>query len=156
MPTAGYPPLYCLAMWKDAHGENGLEDLAALVLRIVAASVFVAHGWPKAFWDRAHEHGRARLEGLFTAKRVPYPAVAARLLGYTEVVAGGLVGVGFLTRLAVIPLIVIIAAAIPMAKWRRGFIDGWDWPMALTGIGVAILLIGGGDFSLDALLDIPL
>lgn len=59
---------------------------------------------------------------------------------------------GVLTRLAVVPLILILIMAILMAKWKEGFADGWDWPFTLIVVGIVLLVLGPGAMSLDALL----
>jgi uncharacterized membrane protein YphA (DoxX/SURF4 family) len=110
--------------------------------------------------------------GRFAAIGVPYPNFTGPFVGVVEIASGALVILGLFTRLAVIPLIVIMIVAILSTKvpillghnfWifhlpklpRYGF---WsmmheardDFAMLL---GLLYLLIeGGGAWSLDALL----
>lgn len=132
-----------------------MEDVAALALRVTVGAIFVAHGWPKVFGDPEGRHGRDRLQGLFAARGLPYPRAAAWATGIAELVGGALVFIGLLTRVAAVPLAVIVAGAIPMAKWKAGFVDGWDWPFSVLGACVAILLLGPGAISLDRLIGVP-
>jgi putative oxidoreductase len=132
-----------------------VEAAALLILRVVMGSVFIAHGWPKAFGPAQGEHGTGRTENLLRSRGLPAPALLAKAMGYTEVIGGALVLVGAFTRFAVVPLIVIVAVAIPMVKWKKGFVDGWDWPFTLVGVGVAIAILGAGDVSVDALIGLP-
>ncbi len=129
-----------------------MEDLAIGLLRATMGAVFVAHGWPKVFRNTATAHGPRRTEQLLRSKGVPYPAVVAQLAGYVELVGGSMVFLGLFTRVAVIPLIVILILAIPMVKWKNGFVDGWDWPFTLIIVGIVLLMLGSGEMSIDALL----
>ena len=128
-----------------------MEDLAIGLLRATMGAVFIAHGWPKVFRNTKTAHGPRRTEQLLRSKGVPYPAVVAQLAGYVELVGGSMVFLGLLTRVAVIPLIVILILAIPMVKWKQGFVDGWDWPFTLIIVGIVLLMLGAGGISIDAL-----
>lgn len=129
-----------------------MEGLAIGLLRATMGAVFVAHGWPKIFRNSDTGHGPRRTENLLRNKGVPYPAAVALVAGYVETLCGMLLIVGLLTRLAVIPLILILILAIPMVKWRQGFVDGWDWPFTLIIVGVVLLVQGPGGISIDALI----
>ena len=77
----------------------------------------------------------------------------------SEIVCGTLVLLGLATRLAVIPLLVIMAVALTATNWpmlrEQGF---WymaheartDWSMTLGSL--YLLIVGGGRLSIDALL----
>src|SRR5215510_2492999 len=110
--------------------------------------------------------------GRFANIGIPYPEVMEPFVGTVEIVCGALIIFGLFTRLAAIPLIVIMVVAITSTKlpiwaghdiWifhmpklaRYGF-----WSMAhearddfLMLLGSIYLLIAGaGGWSLDALL----
>ncbi len=129
-----------------------MEDVALGLLRAVMGVVFIAHGWPKLFRNADTGHGPRRTENLLRAKGFPFPSATALLAGYVETLCGLLLVAGLLTRLAVIPLIVVLILAIPMVKWKQGFVDGWDWPFTLIVVGVVILIQGPGGISVDALI----
>lgn len=129
-----------------------MEQIALAILRVTVGTVFVGHGWPKVFGDAEAEHGWARTSKLLGSTGFPQPVLAAKALGLVEVVAGLLVLVGLFTRLAVIPLIVVVATAVPMVKWKKGFIEGWDFPLTLVATGIFLALVGGGTYSLEELL----
>ena len=133
-----------------------MEDAAVLVLRLTLGSVFLAHGWPKVFGQPDGVHGRGRTSRLLTSKGLPMPQVLAWGVGISEIVGGALVVVGLFTRLAIIPLAVILSGAVVVVKWNKGFEDGWDWPFSLLGICVALFLLGGGTWSLDDLLGLSI
>lgn len=134
--------------------EGTVESAALLILRLVMGGVFVAHGWPKVFGVSGSER-TGRTEQVFRSAGLPAPALLATTMGYVELVGGALVFCGAFTRFAVVPLVIIVAGAIPMVKWKRGFVDGWDWPFTLVGVGIAIAIMGAGDVSVDALIGLP-
>lgn len=139
---------------------------AILVRIMVGLVVFFPEGIQKLAFPSILGAGR------FAAIGIPYPNFTGPFVGVVEIACGALVILGLFTRLAVIPLIVIMVVAILSTKvpillghnfWifhlpklpRYGF---WsmmheardDFAMLL---GLLYLLIeGGGAWSLDALL----
>jgi putative oxidoreductase len=137
-----------------------------LVRLLVGLVVFLPEGIQKLLFPEVL--GAAR----FASIGIPHPALMGPLVGCFEIVCGALIIVGLFTRLAAIPLIVIMAVAIVSTKlpillghdwWifhlpklsRYGF---WsmlhearaDFDMLL---GLIYLLIeGGGAWSIDATL----
>ena len=110
--------------------------------------------------------------GRFAKIGIPYPELMGPFVGVVETICGALIIVGLLTRLAAVPLIIIMLVALVSTKlpmwlghdvWifhlphmpRYGF-----WSMAHEAradldmlLGSLYLLIeGGGRWSLDALL----
>jgi putative oxidoreductase len=130
-------------------------EWAALVLRVVAGAIFVAQGVRKVLAPRDAPHGRGNLESLIAQQPFPRPDLLASLVGITELVGGVLLLVGFLTRLATVPLAVVLLVAIFGSKWRQGFLGGWDWPFSVLGLLAAIALLGAGPISIDAVLGVP-
>jgi uncharacterized membrane protein YphA (DoxX/SURF4 family) len=72
-------------------------------------------------------------------------------------VCGSLVLLGLLTRLAVIPLLIIMAVALTTTKWPMLAVQGlWymahesrtDWSMSLGSL--FLLIVGAGPWSVDA------
>jgi len=47
------------------------------------------------------------------------------------------------------------SVAIARVRWQKGFVNGWDWPLSVLGGTIALLLLGSGAYSLDALLGLP-
>lgn len=130
------------------------EAPAAVVLvRLVVGAVFLSEGIQKFLFPAALGIGRFARIGL------PAPGFLAPFVGTFEVVCGVLVLLGLFTRVAALPLIVIMLTALATTKLpilvSRGF-----WAMAHEArtdysmlLGAAFLLIvGGGAWSCDALL----
>lgn len=80
-----------------------------LLTRIVIGVVFVQSGWGKL-------HDLQKVIEFFTELGIPAPQLQAPFVAGVELVCGGLVLVGLLTRLASIPLIGTMAVAIITAK----------------------------------------
>jgi putative oxidoreductase len=137
-----------------------------LVRLMVGLVVFLPEGIQKLAFPAILGAGR------FANIGIPYPEVMGPFVGTVEIVCGTLVILGLLTRLAAIPLIVIMVVAIVSTKlpiwaghdiWifhmpklaRYGF-----WSMAhearddfIMLLGSLYLLIAGaGAWSLDAML----
>jgi uncharacterized membrane protein YphA (DoxX/SURF4 family) len=110
--------------------------------------------------------------GRFANIGIPYPQVMGPFVGTVEVVCGTLIILGLLTRLAAIPLIVIMGVAIVSTKlpiwaghdiWifhmpklaRYGFCsmahEARDDFLMLLG-SIYLLIAGAGAWSLDAVL----
>jgi putative oxidoreductase len=130
-------------------GGTTEPDLGLLVLRIVVGGIFVAQGSRKLFSDPDISHGRHGLERLVRQLGFPLPTQTALVVSLSELVFGSLVMIGLLTQLACIPLAVVLLVAV-RAKWSAGFFGGWDWPLAVLGSTVALLLLGPGAISIDA------
>ncbi len=94
--------------------------------------------------------------GRFAKIGLPSPQLLAPLVGGFEIVCGALLLVGFLTRLATVPLLVIITTAIVTTKVPMLMHDGF-WKAAHEGrpdlamlLGLLFILIAGaGPWSLD-------
>ena len=123
---------------------------ATILVRLLVGAVFLAEGIQKFLFPATLGVGR------FIKIGIPAPQFFAPFVGMVEIVCGTLLIVGFLTRMATIPLIVdisvaIITTKIPMLS-RAGF-----WSMAheartdycmLLGLSF-LLLVGSGPFSID-------
>jgi uncharacterized membrane protein YphA (DoxX/SURF4 family) len=129
---------------------TGRWSLALLLLRWVPGLVFLSEGMQKfLFTDLG--------AGRFARIGFSNPAFWATFTGGFEIVCGLLLIAGLLTRLATIPLLVVMGVAFVTTKWpeliHKGFWvfahdDRTDFAMTLTL--VAVLLVGAGNWSVDA------
>ena len=120
----------------------------------MVGAVFLSEGVQKFLFPDQLGAGRFLKIGL------PMPDFLGPLVGTFEIACGSLVLLGLFTRLAVIPLLVIMAVALATTKWpmlaEQGF---WymahesrtDWSMTLGSL--YLLVLGAGAWSLDALLN---
>lgn len=136
---------------------------AVLLIRLMIAIVFVSEGIQK-FLDPDRLGA-----GRFAAIGIPMPEIMGPFVASVEILCGGLVLFGLLTRFAVIPLLIDISVAIVSTKLPillgRGFWgfqrpkpDAYGlWSMlheARTDLSmwlalVFLLLVGAGAWSLD-------
>ena len=140
---AGPPRLIIPALGKvyDAFGRT-IEP----AIRIVVGLSLAAHGYPKLFG------GTAGAADFFEQAGYAPGLLWAIAVGLVEFVGGLLLAVGFLTRLAALPILVFLIAAITY-HWPNGFywnIRGWEYPLILALIVFHFLMRGGGPWSLDA------
>lgn len=125
--------------------------MALLLLRWVPGWVFLAEGIQKFLFPDQLGAGRFEKIGF------DHPVFWSNWTGSFEIGCGLLLVLGLLTRLATIPLLIVMLVAFITTKWPeltgKGF---WvfahdyraDFSMTLTLI--AVLLLGAGGWSLDA------
>jgi uncharacterized membrane protein YphA (DoxX/SURF4 family) len=123
-----------------------------ILIRLMVGAVFLSEGIQKFLFPDQLGAGRFLKIGL------PMPELLGPLVGTFEVVCGSLVLVGMATRLAVLPLLVIMAVALTTTKWPMLAAQGFwymahesrtDWSMSLGSL--LLLIVGAGSWSVDAL-----
>jgi len=126
---------------------------AVILVRLLVGSVFLSEGAQKFLFPAALGAGRFAHIGF------PYPEWTAMAVAFFEITCGLLVIAGLMTRLASVPLLVIITVAISTTKvpmlihqgfWAMAHEARTDWCMLLGAI--FLLIVGGGEWSLDSLL----
>jgi len=124
--------------------------VCTVLIRLMIGAVFMSEGIQKFLFPAALGSGRFASIGL------PAPGVLAPLVGTFEIGCGLLVVLGFLTRAAVIPLLVIILTAIWKTKlplllksglWKMAHEARTDWCMLLGCL--FLLIVGAGPLALD-------
>jgi putative oxidoreductase len=127
---------------------DAIPWLPPLLVRIVIGSSFMLNGWGKL-------HNLGDVTEFFTSLHIPAPHFNAVLVAATECFGGALILIGFLTRLAAIPLMISMAVAILTAKLPKveGFGDfvGLDELMYLL-VFFWLAVAGAGKISVDYLL----
>jgi len=126
---------------------------AVLLVRLMVGAVFLSEGIQKLLFPAEVGAGRFAKIGL------PSPEILGPFVGGCEIICGVLVLIGLLTRLAVIPLLTIMAVAFFSTKlpilldsgfWKMAHDSRTDFSMVLGA--VFLLMVGAGAWSLDALL----
>lgn len=121
-----------------------------ILIRLMVGGVFLSEGIQKFLFPATRGAGRFEKIGL------PAPEFLGSFVGTFETVCGALVIVGLLTRLASIPLIIIMLTAIATTKlellgdrgvWEMLHETRTDWAMLLGSI--FLLVKGGGRWSAD-------
>ncbi|MFK4729129.1 DoxX family protein [Agromyces mediolanus] len=122
-------------------------DLALLVLRVVAGAVFFAHGFQKLFLFTVPGTTAA-----FTEMGVPLAGVVAPSLAIVELVGGGLIVLGVLSRPVAAFLAVSMVGAAAFAHLGAGFwVDegGFEYVAVLAAAAAAIAIAGPGRYGLS-------
>jgi putative oxidoreductase len=121
-----------------------------ILIRLMVGAVFLSEGIQKFLF--AAELGSGRFEKI----GLPKPHFLGPFVGTFEITCGSLILLGLITRLASIPLIIIMLVAIATTKAEVLANDGFwemmhgsrtDWSMLLGSI--FLLIKGGGRWSID-------
>jgi putative oxidoreductase len=121
-----------------------------ILIRLMVGTVFLSEGIQKFLFANALGAGRFEKIGL------PAPELLGNLVGGFEIVCGTFILIGFLTRLASVPLIIIMLMALATTKleilsekgfWEMMHASRTDWAMLLGNI--FLLIKGGGYGSVD-------
>ena len=127
-----------------------------IIIRLMVGIVFLSEGIQKFIFPAIRGVGRFEKIGL------PSPEFLGNFVGTFEILCGALILIGLLTRLASIPLIIIMLVAIATTKtgifanqgfWEMMHGSRTDWAMLLGSI--FLLIKGGGYWSVDNKLNNP-
>ena len=129
---------------------DGTAQASVILVRLLVGWVYFSEGVQKFLFPAALGVGR------FTKIGIPAPHFFAPFVGVVEIVCGLLVIVGFLTRLAAIPLVIDISVAIATTKIPLLAKDGFWGTMHEARTDLCMLLgslfliaVGSGRLSLD-------
>ena len=129
---------------------DGTAQASVVLVRLLVGWVFFSEGVQKFLFPAALGVGR------FAKIGIPAPHFFAPFVGAVEIVCGLLVIVGFLTRLAAIPLAIDISVAIATTKIPVLAKDGFWGTMHEARTDLCMLLgslfliaVGSGRLSLD-------
>ena len=135
---------------KLIHTDN---SKTTILIRLMVGAVFLSEGIQKFLFADTLGAGRFEKIGL------PSPEFLGSFVGTFEIICGLLILLGLLTRLASIPLIIIMLVAIVTTKsevlaekgfWEMMHGSRTDWSMLLGSI--FLLIKGGGFWSADKIL----
>ena len=126
--------------------------VTTILIRILVGSVFLSEGIQKFLFPDSVGAGRFEKIGFAN------PDFTAHFVGSSEILFGTLVLLGFLTRLSVLPLIIIMLTAISTTKipiliesgfWKMAHDSRTDFSMLTCSI--FLFIEGGGRWSVDLL-----
>jgi uncharacterized membrane protein YphA (DoxX/SURF4 family) len=137
-------------MMKFSRFNASDAPAATLLIRLMVGATFLSEGLQKFL--RPAEVGAGR----FAKIGLPSPEILAPLVGSFEVACGALVILGLFTRVATVPLLVVITTAIVTTKipilaqqgfWSMAHEARTDFAM-LMGL-LFLLIVGAGRTSFD-------
>jgi len=123
---------------------------STFIIRFMVGAVFLSEGIQKFLFAEQSGAGRFAKIGL------PNPEFLGPFVGSFEIICGTLILLGLFTRLAAIPLIIIMITAITTTKlpilneggfWKMLHESRTDWAMLLGSI--FLIIKGGGKWSVD-------
>jgi putative oxidoreductase len=125
-------------------------NLSLMLLRVVLGVVFLAHGINHVFRG-GKIAGTAR---WFESLGMKPGVLHAWLASLTEIGAGALLVVGFLTPLAGAGVVGTMLVAWITNHLKNGFFifrpgEGYEYVMTLTALGVVVAGLGAGEWSVD-------
>ncbi len=120
-------------------------DWAVLVLRIVFCGLLM------------YNHAFVKVT-LFSESPESFPdpigigaSASYYIVVFAELICAGLVLLGLLTRIALVPLLTTMSVAVLNVHWSNPWTDK-ELPLLYLGVYIAIFLTGPGRFSIDVLL----
>jgi len=117
-----------------------------LILRLALGLVFLVHGGQKLF-----VMGMAGTGDMLAQMGAPAASLTGPLVAIVEPLAGALLVLGLLTRLAGLAIAFDMLGAILIYHRHHGFFipQGIEFVMMLCAAGVALATLGAGPFSVD-------
>jgi putative oxidoreductase len=138
---------------------NTDDNIASLILRVLLGVVFFPHGAQKLLgWFGGH--GFSGTMGFFT-ETMGIPAIFAFLVIMAESLGAVALIAGFLTRITAFGIASVMVVAIFMVHLQNGFFmnwsgnqqgEGFEYHILAIAIALALIVKGGGKWSVDKLL----
>ena len=131
------------------------QDFAVFVARIVLGFVMLPHGLQKLL-GMFGGSGFTGTVDFFVGSGIPYFVAVLIILG-ESLGAVGLI-LGFLSRLCVLGITIIMLGAIFMVHLPNGFFmnwfgssagEGYEYHILAVGLALVVLIKGGGMWSVD-------
>ncbi|WHX50809.1 DoxX family protein [Paenibacillus woosongensis] len=129
-------------------------DTGLLLIRLVVGILFIGHGAQKLF-GMFGGYGPKGTGGWMESIGIKPGVLMAVLAGLMEFVGGLLFTLGFLMPLAAALIALAMLGAIVKVHFKNGLwatANGYEYPLVLLVVAIAVALTGAGDISLDALL----
>jgi putative oxidoreductase len=128
-----------------------IDDNRSILIRLIVGLIFLSEGIQKYLFPELVGTGR------FIKIGFSHPEFLAYFTGTFEIICGALVLIGLFTRLASIPLFIIMIIAFITTKWPI-LIDKGFWSMAheyrtdfaMTLLLLYLIIYGSGKSSIDS------
>ncbi len=135
--------------------DQDAVDIALLAFRCAIGAVMFAHGWNHLFRGGKVQGTAGWFESLGMRPGVLHAWVAS----LAELAAGVSLALGLLTPLGAAAVVGTMTVALVTNHRGNGFFifrpgEGWEYVMTLIACGVALGVVGPGQWSLDEALDL--
>jgi len=128
-----------------------IDNNRSVLIRLIVGLIFLSEGIQKYLFPELVGTGRFIKIGFV------HPEFLAYFTGTFEIICGALVLIGLFTRLASIPLFIIMITAFITTKWPI-LIDKGFWSMAheyrtdfaMTLLLIYLIIYGSGKWSIDS------
>lgn len=137
--------------------RTNASDYPALIIRLTLGVTMLPHGLQKTLGSFGG-YGFQGTLGFFT-ETLGIPFVVAILVIAAESLGALSIALGFLTRFCAASLVLVMIGAITMAHWDNGFFmnwtgqqagEGFEYHLLVIGLSLALIVSGGGAYSLDS------
>ncbi|MGH7811683.1 MAG: DoxX family protein [Candidatus Binatia bacterium] len=130
---------------------------AMLPIRIALGTIMFAHGAQKVFgvWGGPGFNRWINQPAPLIDLRPAWLWMGAAAL--SEFIGGALVMIGLYTRIGAFFIACVMTVAIFGVHWNNGFFinsGGFEFPLALLGMALALMIYGGGAASIDSQMQI--
>ena len=117
------------------------KELGALIIRVVLGLIFAVHGLVK-FQD-----GIGNTVGWFES--INLPGILAYGVAGFELVGGILLIIGLATRIVAGLFVLLMVGAIITVKFAAGFVDGFEFDLALMVMAAFLAIAGSQLYAVD-------
>jgi len=117
------------------------NEVGALIIRVILGLIFAVHGLVK-FQD-----GIVNTVGWFES--INLPGFLAYGVASLELVGGILLIIGLATRIVAGLFVILMAVAIITVKFAVGFINGFEFDLALMAMAAFLAIAGSQLYSVD-------
>lgn len=122
--------------------------VSLLLVRIVMGIIFMSHGYPKLF-DQKAAVANAK---FFKSLRIPAPRFFTFVVGFIEFFGGLGIFIGLWTPVWAFLLSMVMVVAIALTGSQKGFKGGFELDLLLFALGLMLFMTGGGIFALSAVI----
>jgi putative oxidoreductase len=128
------------------------QTWATVPIRIALGSIMFAHGSQKVLGIWGGKGLDAWVSGIAPLDLSP-PWIWLGAAALSEFLGGLLVLIGLLTRVGAFFIACVMGVAVAGVHWNNGFFQaqgGFEYPYALLGMALTLVILGGGKASVDA------
>lgn len=118
-------------------------EIGNVIIRVVLGIIFTVHGYDKFLG------GIMNVADRFEGYGIPFATVAAFGVAFIELIGGIFLILGFSTRFIATILIIIMVGAIATVHFDEGFLQGYEFNVALMAMASYLAISGSKLYALD-------